>query len=74
MPFGDHALCKDNFVTGNGQLLMVIANIKTFALLLFALLALSGMPLNTVAGVPDMLFSQLYVTQVFSFRFLHLPK
>jgi len=61
-------------VTGNGQLLMVIANIKTFALLLFALLALSGMPLNTVAGVPDMLFSQLYVTQVFSFRFLHLPK
>jgi len=53
---------------------MVIANIKTFALLLFALLALSGMPLNTVAGVPDMLFSQLYVTQVFSFRFLHLPK
>lgn len=68
----EHALYKDSFATGNGELYKVIVDIKNAAqdccsIVFWLTKARSSMPLGAINIVSDILFSELYEMRVFSF-------
>ena len=69
----EHALYKDNFVRGNGELSKGIADVKTAAQHGCSInccsltKAQSRKPLRAIAVASDTLFSELYVMRIFSF-------